>query len=218
MDNTNPLDDLDPVRETFFTYVLHSYDKHPKQRVYTPFHHFGGFIWRLLIFPQGNNLDSFPRYLSVYLDCGGPSYHPTVSDEHTVPSSPPEDWICPAHFVLILHHSDSPHAQAALPAHSRPTKVYPILKLPCSGPIPHPDPPSYSQQASQVSSEDSDQSSDQSHPPLFKRAAHEFRSNETDWGFLEFVRFDNLQPGTYADRHMNVVISVRITLDGLDIL
>ncbi|PXF48859.1 hypothetical protein BWQ96_01415 [Gracilariopsis chorda] len=213
MENSHPLDPLDPVRETLFTYVLRSYDKISDQRVYSPYHHFGGFLWRMLIFPKGNL--STDHDLSVYLECGGPSYHPTVSPEPTLPPLPPEHWICPARFSIILHHPNSPHAQAVLPAHSRPTKFYPILKQPCITPIPCPERPSYSQEESELSSEDGDQTSEQWNPPLFKRASHDFKPDELDWGFLEFAAFDTLQPGKYADKHMNVVISMRITLDDL---
>lgn len=45
MENSQPLDPLNPVRKTHFTYFLLSYDKISTQRVYSLYHNF----WRLLL-------------------------------------------------------------------------------------------------------------------------------------------------------------------------
>lgn len=60
-------------RTTEFTFEFKDFFDMNGQ-VHSPEHEFGGFRWRLLLFPKGNsvrkvNLDHF----SLYLDCQGPS-------------------------------------------------------------------------------------------------------------------------------------------------
>ncbi|PXF48866.1 Ubiquitin carboxyl-terminal hydrolase 13 [Gracilariopsis chorda] len=177
----NPLPQTDPSRETHFTYVLRSYNTIAEQRVYSPYHHFGGFRWRLLIFPKGNL--SSNHDLSVYLECGGPSAASTNSSDPIVSNLTPYAWSRPARFYLVLNHPTSPLAQAAL----------------LSPPEKPPRDTHHSNSA-------------QSPAEIVKEASHNFKETASDWGFLEFAHFSMLQPGKYADAHMNVVISVRIQL------
>lgn len=62
--------DLDSERcETNFFYVVHDYDKIEEEKVCSPWREFGGYRWRLLVYPKGDDIDG---YLSLYLECGGP--------------------------------------------------------------------------------------------------------------------------------------------------
>eukprot|EP00178_Gracilaria_changii_P021375 TRINITY_DN63550_c0_g1_i1.p1 TRINITY_DN63550_c0_g1~~TRINITY_DN63550_c0_g1_i1.p1 ORF type:complete len:1436 (+),score=245.45 TRINITY_DN63550_c0_g1_i1:339-4646(+) len=193
---------VDPVRDSQFTYVLRSYNATQDQRVYSPYHHFGGFRWRLLIFPRGNL--SSNHDLSVYLECGGPSQRSTHSNgpngtDSIVSSISSYAWSRPAKFWLVLLHPSSPSAAAAL---SSPQGVY------------APQSAAADQTAAQrqTAADDSATNAVQARLEIIKEAAHNFKETASDWGFLEFAPFSKLQPGKYADDHMNVFIQVRIHL------
>lgn len=190
----------DPTRDTKFTYVLRSYSTIQEQRVYSPYHNFAGFKWRLLIFPRGNQ--SSNHDLSVYLECGGPVQRtgdasaPNGRDPISSSLSP-YPWQRPAKFWLILVHPSSPIARAELPS----------------------NPVSTAEQNPDISSSDPEPLANNSaaaHTParneIVKEAQHNFRETASDWGFLEFASFSILKPSQYADTDMNVVILVRIHL------
>ena len=103
-DTAAPVDD----KEFSFISVIRNYLGIETQKIYSPFHSFGGFKWRLLIFPRGNQTRDD---LSVYLECGGPII-PDASDKRVSDAaahvlsrhSPANSWSRPAHFYLQLVH------------------------------------------------------------------------------------------------------------------
>lgn len=188
--------DTDDNRDTEFVYVLRRYNQIPETKVYSPWHIFGGFRWRLLIFPKGNQSSSHD--LSVYLECGGPSsrvpgaqhFGTAANGKETVVagmnSSQLLSWNRPAKFSLHLVHPKSPIGKAHLES---------------------PDPAAALSDVDVVENGMSGTRGD-----MYKETSHTFRENASDWGFLEFASFQALQPGQYADDEMNVVIMVRIRL------
>ncbi|KAI0560718.1 hypothetical protein FGB62_103g02 [Gracilaria domingensis] len=192
----------DPVHDSQFTYVLRAYNTIHDQRVYSPYHHFGGFRWRLLIFPKGNL--SSNHDLSVYLECGGPSQRSTHSNgpngnDSIVTNITSYAWGRPAKFWLVLLHPSSPSAVAAL---SSPQGVYTLQSAAAD----------HIAQQQQAAAEDAAASATHTRLEIVKEAVHNFKETASDWGFLEFAPFTKLQPGKYADDHMNVFIQVRIRL------
>lgn len=193
----------DENRDTQFAYVLRKYNTISENRVYSPWHYFGAFKWRLLIFPRGNH--SSNHDLSVYLECGGPIApqdnlqptsvsQPSPNGKESVVATPPvTSWTRPAKFSLHLVHPLSAIAKHAIESDS-----------PLTDPsLVEPDAVDSSLTRSLQSTPRGD---------LIKETSHVFRNNVTDWGFLEFAPFNNLQPGGYADDDMNVVIMVKIKL------
>lgn len=87
-----------------FVHVLQDYRAVRIRRVYSPYHPHGGYLWRLLIFPRGN--ESRNGELSVYLECGGPVISNSKSqDTHKI-----SRWSCPAiYFLHLVHPSRWPH-------------------------------------------------------------------------------------------------------------
>lgn len=197
--------DSDDNRETHFVYVLRRYDKIPDNKVYSPWHNFGGFQWRLLIFPKGNQSSSHD--LSVYLECGGPiprltaPEYGTTSNGKEVGISPAATntklvWSRPAKFSLHLIHPMSTIGRAHL------------------APVKDDQDPEGGLSDVDVSEGNLGVSSPMlgARQDTPKETSHVFRDNASDWGFLEFAPFATLQPGQYADDDMNIVIMVRIRL------
>lgn len=191
--------------ETRFVYVLRQYDSISDSRVHSPWHYFGGFKWRLLIFPKGNQ--SSNHDLSVYLECGGPIVKNEVAPQSASNRAPPNGkesvmdpipshaWNRPAKFSLHLVHPSSPVARVALDSDIR-----------------FSDPPAVAD-SDLLDSALSHHPMQQSPRDVVKETSHIFRKNVSDWGFLEFAPFSNLQPGRYADDDMNVVLMVKIRLE-----
>lgn len=209
----------DDNRDTQFTFVLRKYDSIRENKVYSPWHYFGGFKWRLLIFPQGNQSSSHD--LSVYLECGGPGtrpeyaahdYHHPISPngkEAAIATMAPLTWSRPAKFSLHLVHPSSPVALKALSGRDR---DHTLTDLDASDSTAGPITSSASAAARGTAVTGSVVSSQQPRPDIVKDTSHNFRENASDWGFLEFASFNLLQPMHYADEEMNVVIMVRIRL------
>lgn len=193
-------------RDTEFVYVLRRYNTILDNKVHSPWHIFGGFRWRLLIFPRGNQTSSHD--LSVYLECGGPVSRTAGGDDLSeyagigngkeiamggVANVP---WSRPAKFSLHLVHPMSPIGRAHL---RRETENENAL--------------------SDVDVTDSNMGRGGvgggvlvSRNDITKETSHIFKESASDWGFLEFAPFTSLQPKHYADDDMNVVIMVRIRL------
>ncbi|GJQ12090.1 hypothetical protein GpartN1_g3881.t1 [Galdieria partita] len=72
-DEEEPVEPADKVsssgKEGYFTYKLENYSKTTQSKIASPWRDVGGYKWRFLIFPRGNQTKS---HLSLYLDCGGP--------------------------------------------------------------------------------------------------------------------------------------------------
>lgn len=200
----------DDNRETEFTYVLRRYPTIQELKVHSPWHWFGSFCWRLLIFPKGNQ--SSNHDLSVYLECGGPErppdanphsttvandvHHPPNGKEAAIASVSTASWSRPAKFSLHLVHPSSPIAKRAIAA--KPGEIvvsdHSLADLDVSDSIVN------SNTALPIRAD------------VVKETNHIFKENASDWGFLEFAPFSTLQPSQYADDDMNVVIMVRIRL------
>lgn len=201
-------------RDTQFTFVLRKYTTIVEHRVYSPWHYFGGYKWRLLIFPRGNHTSNHD--LSVYLECGGPHLHDDVSQQSsnaanntssnindptspsggkdtsiiTAPSTP---WNRHAKFSLHLVHPTSPIAKAAVNSDDLLT-----------------DPSMFDLDITDSNTPPRMHANPRS--DMVKETNHTFRQNVSDWGFLEFAPFSTLQPNSYADDSFNVVIMVKIRL------
>ncbi|KAL2152444.1 hypothetical protein VTH82DRAFT_5628 [Thermothelomyces myriococcoides] len=72
-----------------------------------PIFHAGGYPWRILLFPFGNNV---PDQCSIYLEHG------------FEPNNVPEDWSCCVQFALVLWNKNHPHIFYQHSAHHRFTK------------------------------------------------------------------------------------------------
>ena len=173
-------------RHTKITFVLRRYDTITDVSVHSPWHHFAGFRWRLLVFPKGNHVSDHD--ISVYLECGGPHHPANGRDGMHVTAAA---WRRPAKFSLHVVHPTSPVARAAMRDHPIPSQSgLPDHHAAESNVLPAQPTPS----------------------DIMKQTMHTFRHNATDWGFLKLTPFANLQPGQYADDEMNVVIVVKIHL------
>ncbi|CAN8063701.1 unnamed protein product [Agarophyton chilense] len=201
LQNASKQPSTDPVRDSSFTYVLRKFNTIQEQRVYSPYHHFGGFRWRLLIFPKGNLCSNHD--LSVYLECGGPSQSPTHSaapngSDSIVTNISSFAWSRPAKFWLVLLHPSSPAATAALSSTQG---------------VRTPQPTAADQQAAVAdNAANATTAAPQARLEIPREAVHNFKETASDWGFLEFAAFSKLQPGKYADDEMNIFIQVRIHL------
>lgn len=205
-------------RDTDFAFALRKYDSIQQNKVYSPWHHFGGFRWRLLIFPKGNQSSS--HELSVYLECGGPSnrveFGPHAQQhgfsangkEAAVATMAPLTWSRPAKFSLHLVHPSSPVAIKCLSMADDQDHYLSDLDV------------SDSNTGANVSMTPAGRGGGVvggvitavQRQDVVKETSHIFRENASDWGFLEFASFNMLQPMQYADEDMNVVIMVRIRL------
>jgi hypothetical protein len=66
-----PMDvDSEEKQDLRFDFAMTNFLSIEEPRVYSPWRLFGGFKWRLLVFPHGNQIDSD---MSLYLECGGPA-------------------------------------------------------------------------------------------------------------------------------------------------
>lgn len=188
-------------RQTCFTYVLRKYNTIQDNKVHSPYHYFGGFRWRLLIFPKGNQNSNHD--LSVYLECGGPrspessqsdpnSSYPINGRETSATSFSSIPWSRPAKFYLSLLHATDPIARNAVSG----TNI--------NSDANNPD--------LDISETCTSTAISASSANIVKETSHVFKEHASDWGFLEFAPFTTLQPDHHVDREMNAVIMVRIIL------
>lgn len=181
--------------DTFFCYVVRQYYCINEPKVYSNWHHFGGYKWRLLIFPRGN--EAANQDLSVYLECGGPApcpgpAHDGIKEKDTPPTPiTAQQWNRPASFSLHVIHPTSHIFKAAVlsnayqPNHS-------LSKA---------DTPDAATHLSQGLRHD-----------IRKETSHNFREHASDWGFSQFAPYVNLAPRHHADDDYNIVVMVRIHL------
>lgn len=193
-------------RDTQFVYVLRRYNTIRESKINSQWHFFGGFRWRLLIFPRGNQTSSHD--LSVYLECGGPVSHAAGGDymsEYASAGSGKEvavggvaniNWSRPAKFSLHLVHPMSPIGRASLKDETENENALLDVDVTDSN-------LGLTGVGAGVHAPRAD---------VVKETSHIFRETASDWGFLEFAPFASLQPMQYADDDMNVVIMVRIRL------
>ncbi|KAL2062656.1 hypothetical protein VTL71DRAFT_5728 [Oculimacula yallundae] len=101
-----PLPELPPTVEVVTsTWEIEGWKELPR-RAKGPIFHAGGHPWRVLMFPNGNNVD----YVSFYLEHGYEE------------SELPEDFTCCLQFGLVLWNPDAPWVFATHTAHHRFTK------------------------------------------------------------------------------------------------
>ena len=74
-----------------YTWIIENYHKLRQPKLYSPVFHSGKYNWRILIFPNGNNVTQF----SLYLD---------VADAATLP----QGWSRQAHFKVTVHNQKDP--------------------------------------------------------------------------------------------------------------
>lgn len=77
-----------------------------RKKEHGPVFQAGGYPWRILLFPYGNNVD----HCSVYLEHGFD------------PSNVPDDWVCCVQFSLVLWNPSDPTSYTHHTAHHRFTK------------------------------------------------------------------------------------------------
>lgn len=72
-DEDEPVEPADKVspsgKEGYFTFKFENFSKPMPNKFASPWRDIGGYKWRFLIFPRGNQTKS---HLSLYLECGGP--------------------------------------------------------------------------------------------------------------------------------------------------
>jgi len=74
-----------------FTWIIEGFNKLKQPKLFSPVFHSGKYNWRILIYPNGNNVTQ----LSVYID---------VADAATLP----QGWSRQAHFTLTVHNRKDP--------------------------------------------------------------------------------------------------------------
>lgn len=89
-----PLEDLEPLAETTFTWQIQDWKKLPK-KVQSDRFDCGGMPWRVLSFPFGNSQNDF---CSFYLEQGHED-------------KPPENWYACVQFLLVLWNPEDPSIQ-----------------------------------------------------------------------------------------------------------
>ncbi|TVY45416.1 Ubiquitin carboxyl-terminal hydrolase [Lachnellula subtilissima] len=95
-----------PIIETaHHTWHIENWRATPR-REHGPVFHVGGFPWRVLMFPYGNNVD----HASFYLEQGFPD------------GKPPDDFVACVQFGLVLWNPDAPEVFTHHTAHHRFTK------------------------------------------------------------------------------------------------
>ncbi|KAA8574255.1 hypothetical protein MFRU_001g00100 [Monilinia fructicola] len=98
-----PLDQQPRILETVYhTWEITNWNELQK-REHGPIFEAGGYPWRVLMFPYGNNVDN----VSFYLEHG-------FQDE-----KPPEDWVCCVQFALVLWNKNDPTIYTYHTAHHR---------------------------------------------------------------------------------------------------
>ncbi|PSS00784.1 hypothetical protein BD289DRAFT_458371 [Coniella lustricola] len=93
------------LSDTVFTWKIENWRQQNKKE-HGPVFQAGGFPWRILLFPYGNNVDQ----CSIYLEHG------------FEPNEIPEDWSCCVQFALVLWNPNEPAIYAHHSAHHRFTK------------------------------------------------------------------------------------------------
>ncbi|KAH6696852.1 ubiquitin carboxyl-terminal hydrolase [Plectosphaerella plurivora] len=102
-----PLVEDPPILEDVVnTWEIESWRSLPK-REHGPMFQAGGFPWRILLFPYGNNVDQ----CSIYLEHGFEN-----------PQDIPENWSCCVQFALVLWNPNDPSLYTHHVAHHRFTK------------------------------------------------------------------------------------------------
>lgn len=84
------LPDLETDSEALHTWDIQRW-RHLSRKEHGPVFHCGGNPWRVLFFPQGNNVE----FASFYL-------------EHGFEDKPPEDWYACVQFMLVLWNPNDP--------------------------------------------------------------------------------------------------------------
>lgn len=93
------------LEDAVFTWTVEGWRSLQKKE-HGPVFEAGGFPWRILLFPYGNNVDQ----CSIYLEHG------------FEPNTIPEDWSCCVQFALVLWNPDDPTIYSHHQAHHRFTK------------------------------------------------------------------------------------------------
>eukprot|EP00737_Agarophyton_chilense_P002391 gb/GEZJ01002721.1/.p1 GENE.gb/GEZJ01002721.1/~~gb/GEZJ01002721.1/.p1 ORF type:complete len:653 (-),score=118.97 gb/GEZJ01002721.1/:25-1983(-) len=203
-----------------FVFVLRRYDMINASVVRGAWHEFGGYLWRLIIYPRKEK--GLEGFMWLYLQCGGSCFDGEDDDgdenggnedaeeeeeegrtEANEVDEQEEDecederedgdrvsWCRPTQFVMRIVHSTAPLARAAV--RSGRVMFDSVETL---------------EQSKWYN--ESDEAS--LYPDIKRQEYHVFRSTADDWGY-GIVRFCALQPGLYADNDMNVVFTVRIML------
>lgn len=99
------IDEPRTLEDVVYTWKVDSWRALPKKE-HGPIIQAGGFPWRILLFPSGNNVDQ----CSIYLEHG------------FEPGSVPEDWSCCVQFALVLWNPNDPTIYSHHSAHHRFTK------------------------------------------------------------------------------------------------
>ncbi|ETS80785.1 hypothetical protein PFICI_08314 [Pestalotiopsis fici W106-1] len=95
------------LEDAVSTWKIENWRAFQSKKEHGPIFMAGGFPWRILLFPYGNNVDQ----CSLYLEHG-------FED----PSTIPEDWSCCVHFGLVMSNINDPSLFVHHQAHHRFTK------------------------------------------------------------------------------------------------
>jgi ubiquitin C-terminal hydrolase len=197
--------------EFSFSYELRDWLATDEPKVLSPWQCFGGYGWRLLIFPRGNGPE--PDF-SVYLECGGPKEQPVVP----AAADPLEAAAATAAGVAEGAMEADGGAEDGEGGQGEVTEtaldVSPLRVGKGKEPAPPPHVPAMWRRSTRfwLSLKPSDRS-----PPgamaITKETGHTFLERESDWGFKEFCHISDIQKGRFEDSRGSLHIGVRLRLE-----
>ena len=200
--SSQPVSDQENTEETTTTsasfFFMLTKRQHEEIHAFSSWHVFGGFRWRLFIFPKGNHTDS---HLSIYLECGGPSCRDDTKKDDMIISKESDllvgkkcvstsEYQCEKHnpstweksilFSVTLWRLDSPFINTFIEEDGR-------IKPNCC-----PKEGKFGQH--------------------FRSTSFTFsNTGSTDWGWLEFIELDELCSNSFTDKDGNCVFSTQLT-------
>lgn len=208
-----------------FDYVLRSWLSIAEVKVRSPWEYFGGYQWRLLVFPRGNGSETD---ISIYLECGGPKEPPapdTAAPDALGAAAATAEGVAEG---AMEDENDMPGAGGGggedaptaegdddMDAPAAPD-VAPLRPASGKGKEPAPPPvvPALWRRSTRfwLSLQPTERTAASS-APLVKETAHTFMEKEADWGFRDFCRIAIIQREGYEDRTGSLRIRVRIKLE-----
>eukprot|EP00184_Porphyridium_aerugineum_P005890 CAMPEP_0184706972 /NCGR_PEP_ID=MMETSP0313-20130426/37033_1 /TAXON_ID=2792 /ORGANISM="Porphyridium aerugineum, Strain SAG 1380-2" /LENGTH=1389 /DNA_ID=CAMNT_0027168541 /DNA_START=521 /DNA_END=4690 /DNA_ORIENTATION=+ len=179
-----------------FTYAVENYPNIHEKRIVSPWNELGGYKWRMLIFPKGNQTQV---HMSVYVECGGPLNPNAIVGDATA-SPPAEAWHRAASFKLWLVSQAEEEATQQMIAAS--TEI---------GKEPRTTSTEQEEQLIKLPSSDF-----ANRNVLMKESQHRFSDKESDWGFREFVKLQLIarqEEGYLVNNGVKIVAMVNLIDD-----
>lgn len=217
--------------EFIFEYRLQNWGATDAVKVRSPYEYFGGYQWRLLIFPRGNGSETD---ISIYLECGGPKEPPPPADAmEPADPTPAESAMEEENVTPRVECSDGgggggDEKTAAVTSPGVDDRATVDVELPAAPDVtplrtpggrgketaPPPVIPTLWRRPTRFSL--SLLTTDRTPAgvlPLVKETAHTFLEKEADWGFREFCKIHYIQREGFEDSAGSLRIRVRIRLE-----